>query len=367
MEHERNLVIQPFSMEILPIKKLCVFNFEKDTDEIYKGLELQYLETNNGVKGYWLIAYRHDEYVDVYDEKALNMELEGKFEVCGKGLKHYRKTSLGNPCFKLMQEGIRINFSLNDYKGRKIEVEIKERAKKKSRPFDLIAPVGVSSDKPVALPVFAMYQFDLIRKRNTEVTINIGGKKITLDSFPVPVPKDGQMRYFARYGYDCELVQFGRAKEEIIKPEECLNNQLSQKGLVARYELKEGMYGMKTLEMEKSKHHCRLYFEDAFPDIMRMEAKRAHGRFYIEMDEGMGYFSGEYCVEKKGEIVEIEMEPSKGWIVKHKMLFTKIIFNKKSVFRTWPQTYRYLQRIDLKTGQSTCRWIRLKKDTKRSM
>ena len=51
-------VLQPFKMEILPIRKLVLFNFEKAPDEIYSGLELQYLINNEVEKGYRLIMMK---------------------------------------------------------------------------------------------------------------------------------------------------------------------------------------------------------------------------------------------------------------------------------------------------------------------
>ena len=109
MNHSTNSVLQPFNMEINPVKKLVLFNFEKSPDTIYSGLELQWLDSPETGQGFRLIAYRTDEYVDVYDDTAL---------------------------IKQTGEG-----------------------------FDLIAPVGVSSSHPIYLPVFAMYDFDFIRKR----------------------------------------------------------------------------------------------------------------------------------------------------------------------------------------------------------
>lgn len=360
-------VLQPFKMEILPIRKLVLFNFEKAPDEIYSGLELQYLINNEVEKGYRLIAYRKDEYVDLYDEARIAFKQEARCDVCGKGLKHYQEVTFENPYFELGEQGISVAFALQDYMGRKIEVMLKEHGKRKSRPFDLIAPVGVSSEKPVSFPAFAMYQFDLVRKRNTEVEVKIDGKSMILDPFPAPIPKDGQMRHFMRYGYDCELIEFGKAVEERLEPCELNEGKVNQGNITAHYKRQDGKYEMDSLGFNKSRHLFRVTFEDAFPDVLRMQEGEIKGRFKMEMDASMGYFAGQYQVVKQRDKVEIMMEPSEGWVVKNKSLFTKMLLMKKSVFREWPKTYRYLQTIDLKTYESATKWIRLEKGIKWSI
>ena len=61
-------VLQPFFMEILPIKQLVLFNLDKNPDKIYSGLELQRLESPIYGNSFRLIAYRVDGFIDVYDE-----------------------------------------------------------------------------------------------------------------------------------------------------------------------------------------------------------------------------------------------------------------------------------------------------------
>ena len=182
-------VYQPFQMKISPIQKLMLYNFEKNPDVIYKGLELQYWVISEFEKGYVVIAYRNDDYVDVYVEEALKDYDFGQFEVCGNGLKNLVIESLGNPIFEKNENGIISTFQFEDISGRSIQVNVKENSKKQSKEMDILAPVGDSSKDPVMLPVFAMYDFDFVRKSNSIVDIEIDGKKMVPDSFPVPMPK----------------------------------------------------------------------------------------------------------------------------------------------------------------------------------
>jgi hypothetical protein len=265
---------------------------------------LQYLVTKKEGSGYRLIAYRNDKYVDVYDEDSLKIQDVGSFEVCLNGLANYCKVSFSKVSFELSKEGLQAEFALTDYKGRRIDVTIKEHSKKKSRALDLIAPIGVSSIKPVLFPVYAMYQFDLVRKRNTEISIQINGKSIIPDPFLVPFPKDGQFRYFTRYGYDCELIDFGKERKEILPFYEMNNsNIIKHDGLISSFQYDNGTYKLKSMAFEKSEHQFKLHFTEAFPDIVKMDNVTVKGLFRMEMDTSMGEISGEYSVTKKGNIV----------------------------------------------------------------
>lgn len=355
-----NKVLQPFDMKIIPLTKLALINFEKDPDLIYNGLELQWYDSPKIGKGFRLIAYRRDEYVDVYDDITLAPQKDEKFEVCGKGLKHYRHTPFTAPCFELIASKLKLAFSLNDYKGRKIEVAIEEHNDRPSKPMDLIAPIGVSSEKPVCLPVFAMYQFDLVRKKNTSITLMIDGKPRVPDPFPMPFPKEGQMRYFARYGYDCELIDFGTAATNTLSLLDCVNDQAIDNDLVATYTMTSGKYLMKSLSFHHSKHHFVLCFDEGFPDLLRMANETVSAAFKIQMDQSMGSICGQYTVTKQNNKIAISLVPSDGWITKGTTLLTKLMFQKKSMFRCWPKTYAYTQHIDLSSFASTTSWKRIK-------
>ena len=353
------MVYQPFQMSINPVKKLMLFNFEKNPDKIYKSLELQYWVVKEQEKGYVIIAYRNDEYVDVYAEETLKDAEFSQFEVCGKGLKNLTIESLGNPVFELTDKGIEASFQLKDISERVIQVSVKEDSKKKSRKIDMVAPVGASSENPAMLPVFAMYDFDLVRKSKSTVSIEIDGKKMIPDNFPVPIPKDYQMRYFMRYGYDCELVEFAPAGERILTSYNYEKKPLREEGLIANYKSMNGEIKLDSLSFENSKHNFEVKFLNAFPDIMRMKEGTREGKFQMVMDTSMGDITGKYTVQKEQEMVTIILEPSDGWTVKSKPIFNKILFYKKSIFREWPKSYRYTQKINMNTGESESKWERI--------
>lgn len=86
--------IIPFIINYSPIKKLALIPFEKNPDKIYKGFELQYIDGEPYGKGYRVIAYRNDEYIDVYDDISLKFQKNEKFNVAKKGLNKHIQVAI---------------------------------------------------------------------------------------------------------------------------------------------------------------------------------------------------------------------------------------------------------------------------------
>ncbi|MDQ0257769.1 hypothetical protein J2S74_005231 [Evansella vedderi] len=83
---EKQTVVIPFGCTYVPLTKLALINFKKNADDKYIGFEPQYLDDKVIGQGYRVIAYRHDGYVDVYDDRNLNDNKDDSFDVTGKRL-----------------------------------------------------------------------------------------------------------------------------------------------------------------------------------------------------------------------------------------------------------------------------------------
>lgn len=109
----------PFRNKLCPMRRLALINFEKEPDELYGGLELQYLEGEPYGTGWRVLAYRKDGYVDVYDSKTLAYQPEDKVEVAGKGRKGYKHTEIDHVVFNFGEHGIEIGFRFFDIQNRR--------------------------------------------------------------------------------------------------------------------------------------------------------------------------------------------------------------------------------------------------------
>ena len=350
-------VIIPFGLSLIPMKKLALISFEKHPDSIYIGLEPQYLDDVHG-KGYRVIAYRCDGYVDVYDDINLNGSEDENFDVAGKGLCERKKVVMKNTVFEKKAGCIHISFSFTDKSGRAIDVKIIERTSKKTKGMNLIAPIGDSAENPSYLPLFFLYEFDFLRKYKTEVELTIDGKMIKLDDFPVPAPKDFQWRYYARYTLDCQIIEFANAASKVLE-----KRTPDASGLVVIGDLEYQYSGstLKKITLQNSNHPAFIEFTLGFPDICSLD----HGTEYVDTfkvvtDDKMGLISGDYSVTRSKDSVKIELTPSGGWTPVPNSLLTKVMFGKNSVFCSWLKTYRYTQNVELATLKSVSYWERIK-------
>ncbi len=351
-------VLIPFGLSCSPMKKLAIINFEKHPDEVYKGLELQCFAGALPGRGYRVIAYRLDGYVDVYDDLKMS-EIENEtFDVAGKGLNERKRVEMENAALGVGKGGVNISFSFIDRFGRRITARIQECAAKKTRGMNLLAPIGSSTENPSYLPLFFLHDFDFVRKWKTDVELTIDGNKIKQDSFPVPgAAKDFQRRYYSRYTLDCQMVEFARSGKRFI--EECTPDA---SGAVVsgqlEYRFRKGI--LHKIKLKHPGHSLSVNFGLGFPDIRLIGSGSVYrDTFKIAADDAMGMVSGEYGVKREGDTAKIELIPSGGWRPVPNSFLTNKLLGESSVFCSWPRTYRYTQEIDLLTLESVSRWQRI--------
>lgn len=353
----------PFRNKLCPMRRLALINFEKEPDELYGGLELQYLEGEPYGTGWRVLAYRKDGYVDVYDSKTLAYQPEDKVEVAGKGRNGYKHTEIDHVVFNFGEHGIEIGFRFFDIQNREIKVLLKENSKRKTKPMNLLAPIGSGTEQPMYLPIFFLYQFDFLRKGKSKAEVTINGNKIKLDKFPFPSPKEAQWRYYTRYSMDSQIAEFADAYEGIV-PAASLNENLCAElnNITYSFQRQEDGLGMKEIIYPDPVHSLKVCFEPAIPEIKPdMKKKECKGMFYIRPETRMGVISGEYEMHAEEEDLYITMVPSGGWDAVPNSLLTRMIFNKKMLFHLWPMSYCYKQRIHLTTMETTSCWKRQSK------
>ncbi|WP_416150138.1 hypothetical protein ACM26V_03865 [Salipaludibacillus sp. HK11] len=352
-------VIIPFSFSNTPLKKLALINFEKNPDSEYLALEPQYFEDKNFGKAFRVIAYRRDGYVDVYDDENLTDDKDDTFDVTGKGLCESKKVVMKNTRFEKVNGNVFISFQFIDKYGREIVATIKEQTSKKTNGLQLLAPVGSSTENPSYLPLFFLYDFDFVRKQHTKVDVTIDGKTVTPDNFPYPLAKDFQVRYYTRYSDDCQIIEFANATSGILQ-----EYTPDANGTFVRNSLEHTFADDRALlkvVLKNTNHPFTMEFTSGFPDVRsREDLSNYTDTFKLSAGDTMGFVAGEYTVKREVHNVHIELVPSGGWTPVPDSLFTKMMFGKKSLFCTWPKTYKYIQTININTLESTSHWERMK-------
>ncbi|WP_042357445.1 hypothetical protein [Bacillus rubiinfantis] len=342
--------ILPFGIKYTPMEKLALINFERLPDSIYKGLELQYLNGDKVGKGYRVLAYRNDGYVDMYDDLSLKFDPNEQCNVAEKGLNRHLQTNIANAVFEKVDGCVQISFDFEDLEKRMIHVFIKELRKKKSTPMNLLAPIGSGSEKPSCLPIFFLYNFDFIRRRKTIVDIRFNETALKLDPFPFPFPMNGQLRYYSRYTMESQIIEFIPLDSHVKEIE--LNEQMQyfEQGIKYNYVKTANGIGLSQIELLQSKKVV-INFSPAF--VMNNQS----GEFSICPSEEMGHIDGIYQVKRNGDRVDISLIPNKGWTSNPYTLITKLILSPKSIFCNWCKHYQYSSVVDLTKMSANAKWM----------
>lgn len=128
-------IIFPFLIDIDPMEKLLLVNFEKDPDSIYVGFEPQSFNDDvNGV-GHLIIGWRTDKKVDVYHQKSLNLD-PSKYRIAGSGLNEMIPIDMDKAFYEVSDFGVQAHYKFKDVSGRAVEIAITESNSKKRKPFD---------------------------------------------------------------------------------------------------------------------------------------------------------------------------------------------------------------------------------------
>jgi hypothetical protein len=345
--------ILPFKINYCPIKKLALINFEKKPDKVYRGLELQYIDGKSCGKGYRIIAYRNDNYVDVYDDYSLKYIEDEKFDVVENGLNKHIQTHIKNVIFEKINENVEVTFTFSDLLNREISVSIIEHSKKKSIIMNLLAPVGVGARNPNFMPVFFLYDFDFVRRSKTAASITIDGKIIDMDKFPLPM--NMQFRYFSRYSVNCQLIEFINTDyTKLVEVE--LDNKLSFTEDSVTYCFNSNG-GLKNINVATGSDSINIEFVPALT-LNNDKNKDFQGKFSITPSECMGYIKGEYQINEDANTLtnKLTLIPSGGWTSVPNSMITKMLFNPKSVFCCWSKKYSFQQVISLKDMTADGKW-----------
>ena len=118
----------PFNASIFTMDRLMLVSFKDDPE--YREIELQIFDDSITGKGALVIMYRNDKKVDIYFESGLNIKDE----------------------------------------------------QQDNKPTAILAPIGISFEKPGFFPLFYMKEFDFIPLFGSEIYVRIDGIKRKIEN-----------------------------------------------------------------------------------------------------------------------------------------------------------------------------------------
>lgn len=356
----------PFQIDIDPMERLLLINFEKDPDSLYVGFEPQAFDDDINGTGILVIGWRTDGRIDVYHQPGLHPDPE-KFDIAGKGLANMLEREMDGAIFEITERGAQAQITFQDLDGRMIELHLEERSTRTRKPFGLLAPMGQAAENPSAMPLVLLHDFYFVLRSDTDLSVKIGDRYHEPDSFPLPL--DFSRIQFARYSPDPLIAMLNPAFDGLLHPlDEPVNNTVMSGE--TRYELTMNgpVYEIQSFSRAYKHRELNVSFSPAFPNIGALRAgAEASGMFEIAGDPTTGFIRGEYSVQSRDGEINIELIPSGGWIPNESKLTLRFLYRMVPMFKEWPTTYRWtanLQRTGDDPFMMKSSWERIHADEK---
>ncbi|MDO5535112.1 MAG: hypothetical protein Q4F65_10730 [Propionibacteriaceae bacterium] len=336
----------PVMVEVSPTDRLALLEFEDDADPILTGLEPQVIE-RDGITGFRVLAYRQDGGVDAYDDPALPLDGPDAFRVIGTGLHRHVQVPLADSTFEVDAAGrLHLAFAFTDADGRAVEVTVRETTTRRSVPTNLLAPVGLSSRNPAYFPLFLLNDFEFIRSVGTQLDVVVDGRPVALKGPPVPLPLQGQLRTFAKYTTDPEIIQVfptWRDEVRVVRTDPGRDVHTATDGV--RY-----LFAGEALERILVNST-----EVVFAPPLDTTAPGT-GRFTMTSYPDLGAVGGTWAVAVDGHTARLELGIDHVSVPHQRDPLYRLIVNERTFFGTWPTGYRYEAQIDHTSGRVDARW-----------
>ncbi|MCC5908140.1 MAG: hypothetical protein JJU13_18130 [Balneolaceae bacterium] len=343
-------IFSPFQIDIDPMERLLLINFENDPDSLYVGFEPQAFDDDINGTGILVIGWRTDGKIDVYHQPGLYPDPE-KFDIAGKGLANMLEREMDGAIFEITERGAQAQITFPDLNGRMIKLHLEERSTRTRKPFGLLAPMGQAAEQPSAMPLVLLHDFYFVLRSDTDLSVKIGDRYHEPDSFPLPL--DFSRIQFARYSPDPLIAMLNPAFDGELHPmDEPVNNTVTLGE--TRYELTMNgpVYEIQSFYREYKNRELNVTFSPAFPNVGDLRAgAEASGIFEIAGDPTTGFIRGEYSVQNTDGQISIELIPSGGWIPNEPKLTLRFLYRIVPMFKEWPTTYRWTANLQ-RTGEN---------------
>jgi hypothetical protein len=356
-------LLNPFRIDIDPMERLLLVNFEKDPDRLYIGLEPQVFDDPVNGKGHLVIAWRADGKVDVYHQESLRLD-PAKYDIAGKGLANMAAVPFEQAYYEVTESGVQAHYAFRDLEDRPVRIRIAESSLRKRKPFGLLAPMGDAAEAPSAMPLVLLQDFYFVRRKHTEFEISIDGKPHQPDELPMPM--DFAKMYFARYSPRPLIATLNPAIDGpmALLPWDGQSSQIDWEGHEISLAVEAGQVRIRQIVCQNEVHPVRLAFEPPFPDLRALPpGSSVAGSFTLEGHPSTGRITGRYKLTGASDGGHIRLMPTGGWEPKPTKFSTWFLFTVGKIFKNWPKTYEWnavLRQADDGGCHMTSAWKRIR-------
>lgn len=304
----KNKIYSPFNFRIESPDKIILFDFKGHNR--YKFLEYQFYNDTIFGKGLVCMLMRHDDRLEIYHTEGVNMKQQlYYFDSC----QHEIPINTFNPeySFNFIEGEIDFYCKFSDKYGNKISVSLSGYYPEHS---NFLVPVGLINrhhSDYVFFPIFYPKKMNFLNTREGNARISINGTDLTIKKIPGLV--NWKRVYFARWSFEPVFILWNKNFDGEIIGHETNSND---KNTPVNYELGKNSkhVEIKKINYTENNHSIALNFSPALPELLCLKDNiRLEGKFTIDIDETTGVIGGEYFIHQKGEIVEMKLQPTKGW------------------------------------------------------
>ncbi len=349
-------LLVPITLQLGPIRRLLVIDVTDDPT--YRTLEPQVLDGPDG-RGLVLLAYRHDDHVELYAEPHVQVDPTG-YDGLGKGVLGIHHTTFRAARFEVTDDGLKLDVAFTAPNGRCVELRMHEHVTGSRDAFPMLAPVGGSFDAPAFFPFIWLPGLSFVPVRGTEVAILVDGESRAIPRLPLPV--GGRRCLMARYDPDvmaCEL-----------NPSRLTDLPRARGRTAAEAERTEGVdvidmhghQGIAGVRVDRAGSTCGVRLDPPLPDIASLPSSAHHrGAILVQADDRT-QLAGRYEVRRHGDRVHLLIDRFGPWRSRHRRPLLAVLF-RLPIFRRWPTTYRWQATLDLADSATpgsrwTSRWSR---------
>lgn len=348
---ERDHVLVPFSLRVLPITRMALLDFVGDAT--YRGLEVQRIDDAGGIgQGTVVLMARVDGKIDVYVEPHLNLRAADYRWVAG-GLAGIFRTEMPASAFEVTRAGLQIDVRFVLADGRPFELRLHERRAGAGLRFTMLAPAGHGSVSPTFLPVFWLDGISFVRRRGSNIDIRIGDEARPLVRAPIPWR-------LPRYCATPLLGVWNEEHDGALAAVPTDPGEHHVESCVVEVVNHHGTPAMRALTAASGGRRLAVVHAPPLPSVDGLQdAACLKGRIAVAADD-TEVFGGVYRVRRTGDRVDLEVDVTRPWRPRNQNWVGAVMFRLLVFFRTWPTTYRWRAAIDLAAPEyvMTSRWER---------
>jgi hypothetical protein len=336
---EAGELLVPIILQLAPIRRLLVIDIEGDPT--YRTLEPQLLDDAAGDL-VLLLAYRHDEHLEVYAPTGRDVDPAG-YTGLGKGLEGIHHGEFEQGRFEVTGDGLKLDLAVTASNGRRFDLHLHEHLTGPRDRIPTLAPVGGSFDTPEFFPFLWLPGLSFVPVQHTQVDVRVDGASRSIPRLPVPL--GGRRCLMARYDPDVQVCQVNPDSVHVptrVPAQPTPGPRVPGADVV---ETDDG-YGIAAVRVGRDGHTCAALLDPPLPDLQALPVPaRRSGAILLQADDSTE-LRGRYELTRTEGRVDLLIEGFGPWRTRTRRPLLAVLF-RLPVFRRWPTTYRWQATLDL--------------------